>query len=342
MLAEPYFDLPFDPRLAHSTRLVIMILNIMITILIRKRLAALMTALLLLIVVACGGTDEESESISVVVTTSIWGDVVEVVLGSAPDVLIPRGVDAHEFQPSSAQIADLVGADLIVANGMGLEEGLLDALESAEQEGAVVLYLADLVEPIRFQENDLEADETDHEQGSLDPHVWFDPDRVAMAANAIANALLQIDPIGDYLERAADYQDELESAHSEITRLLARVTDRELVTNHEALGYFADKYDFEVIGVVIPGGSSLGDPSSADLAELVATIREHEVRAVFAETTQATALAGTVAAEVGAEVAVVQLHTESLAESGEASTLIGMLLENARLIAEALVSDPLP
>ncbi|HEX6286259.1 MAG TPA: metal ABC transporter substrate-binding protein, partial [Acidimicrobiia bacterium] len=112
---------------------------------------------------------------------------------------------------------------------------------------------------------------------------------------------------------------------------------RQLVTNHEALGYFADRYDFEIVGVVIPGGSTLGDPSSAELAELVETIERNDVDVIFTETSEPGSLAEAVAAEAGREVAVVVLFTESLGEEGaDAGTLTGMLLENARLIAEAL------
>jgi zinc/manganese transport system substrate-binding protein len=112
---------------------------------------------------------------------------------------------------------------------------------------------------------------------------------------------------------------------------------RVLVTNHDALGYFADRYGFEVLGTVIPGGATLADPSSADLAELVATIQREEVPAIFAETIEPSVLAETVAAEVGDQVRVVELFTGSLGEEGSgAETLIDALIINARRIAEAL------
>jgi len=125
----------------------------------------------------------------------------------------------------------------------------------------------------------------------------------------------------------------------EIVSLLEEVGRgrRKLVTNHDSLGYFAERYGFEVVGVVIPGGSTLANPSSEDLAQLVAVIEEEQVRVIFAETTDSTALAEAVAAEVGAEVEVVELHTGSLGEPGtESDTLVGLLLSNAETIAEAL------
>jgi zinc/manganese transport system substrate-binding protein len=113
--------------------------------------------------------------------------------------------------------------------------------------------------------------------------------------------------------------------------------NRLLVTNHDALGYFADRYDFEIVGVVIPGGSTLADPSSAELAALVETLLETDVPAIFAETSSPAQLAETVAAEAGNDVEVVELHTGSLGEPGSgADTLIGMLRTNATRIRDAL------
>jgi len=110
-----------------------------------------------------------------------------------------------------------------------------------------------------------------------------------------------------------------------------------MVTNHEAFGYFADRYGFEIIGVVIPGGSTLAEPSSADLGDLVEVMEQSGTGAIFAETTQPTSLAEAVAAELGGEVEVVELFTESLGRPGSgAETLQEMLVTNAGRISEAL------
>jgi zinc/manganese transport system substrate-binding protein len=110
-----------------------------------------------------------------------------------------------------------------------------------------------------------------------------------------------------------------------------------MVTNHEAFGYFAARYGFEVIGVVIPGGSTLAEPSSAELAALVEIMESESVRVIFAETSQPTALAEAVAAELGGDVDVVELFTESLGPPGSgAETLSKMLLTNAERISAAL------
>jgi zinc/manganese transport system substrate-binding protein len=155
----------------------------------------------------------------------------------------------------------------------------------------------------------------------------------------IAQRLAEIDPTVTWEERASALVAEMEGADSDIAELVGAIpgSKRKLVTNHDALGYFADRYGFEVIGVVIPGGSTQAAPSPSDLAELVAVIEEHRVAAIFAETTQPTALIEAVAAETGGEVEVVVLFTGSLGPPGSgAETLAGMLLTDATLIAEGL------
>ena len=113
--------------------------------------------------------------------------------------------------------------------------------------------------------------------------------------------------------------------------------NRKLITNHDSLGYFADRYGFEIIGAVIPGGATLADPSSAQLAELVDEIVEEGVKVIFAETIEPTALAEAVAAEAGTDVAVVTLLTGSLGEPGTATdNIVGMLRDNAQRLADAL------
>lgn len=297
---------------------------------------------------ACAAPSGSRTDLHIVATTSIWGDVVSQIVAddATVEVLIPSGSDAHDYRPTSRQVASLQGADLVIANGLALEEGLIDVLEAAVGDGANVFEIAAELEPIPLATRD--HDEPDHEDdesgddrahGDLDPHVWFDLTRIGTAAGLIAERLSEIDATVDWDARALDFSEELLATHEDVVRTLEVVAeaDRKLVTNHEALGYFAARYGFEVVAVVIPGGSTLGDPSSADLARLVAQIENEGVRAIFAETTRPTRLADAVAAELGDDVEVVELYTESLGAPGSgAETLTGMILTNARLIADAL------
>lgn len=283
-----------------------------------------------LFLAACSGTDTSSDRPSVVVTTSILGDVAVNVAGDDADVevLIPIGASPHEFVPSSQQVAMIYEADLVVANGLGLEEGLVDVLEAAEADGINVLEIAPHLDPLPLADGD-----------ELDPHVWMDPLRMQTAAAEISEALFLIDGDDAWQSRAEDYTAALQTAHEQIEAMLGTVAaaQRKLVTNHDSLGYLADRYGFEIVGTVIPGGSSLGAPSSAALAELVAVIEREQVPAIFAETTEPQVLAEAVAAEVGTGVVVVELLTGSLAPKGRpGDTLIGLLLLDAERIAGAL------
>jgi zinc/manganese transport system substrate-binding protein len=167
----------------------------------------------------------------------------------------------------------------------------------------------------------------------------MDPIRMAGAAEVLAEALGDMTPIAGWTERAERYRADMERVDAEIAGLLAAIPEerRLLVTNHGSLGYFAARYDFEVIGVVIPGGSTLAEPSAADLADLVAVIDGRDIGVVFAETTAPAALAEALAAEASRPVTVVELHTGSLGGPGSgAETLAELLLTDAALIAAAL------
>jgi len=290
--------------------------------------------LLCLIAVGCAPTaSPDSQAPLVVATTTILGDMVSASVADEATVetLMPPGADPHDFQPSSQQVALINNADLVVANGLGLEEGLIDVLDGAKADGVHVLEVGPLIDPIPFAEGPDGLGD--------DPHFWHDPIRAAAAAELIGEALSEIDASVDWTGRASEYADELRDLDDEIQALLAGVPEanRKLVTNHDSLGYFADRYGFEILGVVIPGGSTLAEPSSAELANLVQVMREQNVRGIFAETTSPSVLAVAVADEIGEPVQVVELYTDSLGPPGSgAETLIDMLRLDAERIAGAL------
>lgn len=293
-----------------------------------------------LLVAACGDGNSDRDGVSVVATTTVLGDVARNVVGDGGEVevLLPVGADPHDYQASSRQVAAIQEADLVIANGLGLEEGLTDVLESAAADGANVLTVAPLLDPLPFGA-DHDNDHSDDAEAGDDPHVWLDPLRMAAATRIVAQELSKIDGSADWTARGNVYADALTTADEDIQATLEVVppANRKLVTNHDALGYFASRYGFEVVGVVIPGGSTLAEPSSAELTELVAVVEQEQVQAVFAETTNPEVLADAVAAEAGGEVIVVELFTGSLGEPGSgATTLIEMLTTNAQRIAQAL------
>ncbi|MDA2978320.1 MAG: metal ABC transporter substrate-binding protein [Actinomycetota bacterium] len=298
-----------------------------------------------LVASACGGSGSPSsndDGITIVASTTIWGDVAGSILGSdgTVQVLVPVGVDPHDYQLSSSQVADISRADLVIVNGFGLEENMVDVFAAAQGDGAVVLSVASSIDPIALGgDSSSEVCDPTAEVSGCDPHFWMDPDRASAAARAIAAALDRIDDSVGWLERADAYIETMNQAVVRMESALDMVPGerRKLVTNHDSLQYFAERFGFEVIATVIPGGSTLADPSSSDLADLVAIIRAEGISAIFADTTDSTALADAVAAELGEEVSVVQLFTGSVGQPGSgAETLIGMLEIDSALIAEAL------
>ena len=310
----------------------------------RARALALAVAMAVAVAACSGDVQQDSDRLTVVATTTILGDVVTNVAGGDAEVVVlaPLGVDPHDFRASASQVAIVSSADLVVANGLFLEEGLEDVLDAASEDGANVFEIGPSLDPLPFHLEGGDGavlDPEDH--GSDDPHVWFDPLRMAEAARLIAAELEDVDPGRGWIDRADAYAQELVDADATITAALASIprAQRLLVTNHDSLGYFAERYDFEIVGTVIPSGSTLADPSSEELSELIEIITEQKVTAIFGETTQPGDLARAVASEIGTDIQVVSLYTGSLGEPGSgAETLIGMLVANAQLIAASLSS----
>jgi len=270
---------------------------------------------------------------------SVLGDITTCA-GASSSTLMGPGDDPHTFSASSAEVAAMTRTGLVVMNGLGLEEGLASAIAGAEEDGAAVLAVAPLVDPIGFGEEPLEEGEShdEHEHGDEDPHFWLDVTRMATAAALIGDALAAETGNPDFRVCGEEVRDSLLETDAEVREILAGVPEdrRILVTDHASFGYFAESYGFEVAGVVIPGGSTDAEPSSEELAALVEVIRETGTPALFSNTAVMSSLVDAVAAEVG-EVAVVPLHVGSVGPEGSgAETYAAMMVTNATLIADAL------
>ena len=286
--------------------------------------------LLGLLVGACSTSPgTPSGHITIVATTSLVADLVKNVVGDRAEVelLMPLGADPHEFQLTAKQGAQVREADLVVAIGLGLEAAVSDSLAAAASDGVAVVELGPLLNPRSYPD------------GQPDPHVWMDPLRMADAAILLADALAAQDGTVDWNASAQSYADQLIETDRTIALLLAGLPSdrRVMVTNHDAFGYFADRYGLEIIGVVIPGGSTLANPSSAEIADLVKLIDEVGVPALFVETTESDKLAIAIASETTKPVTVVELLGASLAPAGEpGDTLISLLLVDAERIVAGL------
>jgi zinc/manganese transport system substrate-binding protein len=307
---------------------------------------------------ACGGGDSgvdasDADAPTLLATTSIWADITSRVACGAPvAAIIPAGADPHGFEPSLRDRQRIETAGTVIANGNRLEESLTDLLATAADDGVNVVEITphvDLIEPAGDDEHTADQHTGDehigddghsHDEGG-DPHIWQDPTRVAGALDVIASAViasgLAAGFTADEVQRCTDeYRAELEALDAELTTLLAGVPveRRVLVTNHDAFAYFADRYDFEIVGTVIPSTSTLGDSSAGQLAELADVIEQYAVPAIFTEQLASAADAEALADRLGVEV--VPLTSDSLEADGPASTYTGMLRANAQAIATAL------
>ena len=286
----------------------------------------------------CGGEDSSSTSDrpSVVVTYSILGAVVSEVVGDAADVkvLMPNGIDPHEWEPSAKDIELLNQTDLIVSNGLDLEGNVVEAIEAAEKDGVAVFHATDHIEVIEFGAGGHDDDEEavhDDEHGSGDPHFWTSPVEMAAVVEALGVALADIGI--DTGDRAAMTKEELLNIDQEIRGLVESipVESRILVTGHESLGYFAHEYEFEVVGAVIPSLSSEAEASAGDLAALKQTIADEGVSVIFTEMGTSPDVVEALADE--AQVSVVELSTHFLPEDG---TYKAFILQLASMISVAL------
>ncbi|WP_206662205.1 metal ABC transporter substrate-binding protein [Propioniciclava sinopodophylli] len=297
--------------------------------------------------------------VAIATTTQLGSILTDITAcaGTTSATLMGAGDDPHEFSVSSRDVANLTKTKLVVANGLGLESGLEVALDGAQGDGATIFEVAPLLEPLTYADieakaaeqhaghdhaHDDHADEghdDGHNHGEFDPHVHMDVKRMAKAASLIGAELAKV--IGDdkYATCGTEVETKLNQTDAEVRDILSAVpTERRvLVTDHEAYNYFAAAYDFEVAGVVIPGGSTDAEPSSQELADLVAVVREDKVSAIFSNNTVNPRLVEAVAAEAGTDLKVVQLFEGSVGPAGSgAETYSDMMLTNARLIADAL------
>lgn len=307
-----------------------------------------MAAVALLALVGCGSDGDRSGGASdvptVVATTSIWADITANVACDGLAVVesvVPPGGDPHSFEPSLRDRETMQGAALVIANGLRLEESLADTIGAVESKGVPVLRVADGLDTIPIGAHGSGDDDHD-EHGDRDPHVWWDPTRVAAAVPMIADALVEagLDP-ARVAVCADQYVDDLSTLDDEVATIVAAlpVDQRILVTNHDSLGYFADRYDFDVLGSVIPSSSSLAASSPAQLDELAARIVATGAPAIFADTQNSSADADALARRVGG-VAVVSLLTDTLGKpDSDAGTYIGWLRGNAHTIVDALTSN---
>jgi ABC-type Zn uptake system ZnuABC Zn-binding protein ZnuA len=257
-------------------------------------------------------------------------------------VLLPEGSDPHTYQPTPQDLIKVTNADLILVNGVGLESFLDRLLENAGEDK--VVSVSDGLTLRQLQTSHPEAEgqsegKAEHPETGFDPHVWFDPHNIKVWVDNIEREMSARSPdnAGAFAANAQAYQAELDALDAWIDKQVASIPleNRNLVTDHQNLGYFADRYGFEQVGAVIPSFSAAAEPSAEELAALEKTIQSLGVPAIFIGTTVSANLAQRVAADTGARL--VPLYTDSLtAPDGEADSYLELMRYDVQAIVEAL------
>lgn len=282
----------------------------------------------------------QEDAVTIVATTTILGDVVSQVAGNQANVitLLPYGADPHSFQPTPQDIALITNAELIFINGLGLESFLTTILENTNNRSRIV-SVSEGIAPISATEGHAEDGKISIDEPEQDPHVWMDPNNVITWVNNIEKSLSEIDSdhTDEYASNANAYRQKLRDLDKWIREQTSSITDenRELVTDHQNFAYFASQYGFKQVGAVIPGYSTISEPSAQELAALEDSIHSLNVKAIFVGDTVNSTLSEQIAADTG--VQIIFLHTGSLTEpDGSAPTYLDYIRYNVDKIVSAL------
>lgn len=256
---------------------------------------------------------------TIVVTYSVLGSAVKALVGDAFDVVvsIPDGLDPHDWEPSAKDIETLNRAGLVVENGLGLEEGMQKALDEARKSGVKMFTASDhiMVRTVGKGEG-IPSGDPDQALGAEDPHLWTDPVSVQAVIDALADEILADFKI-DLSKRRAELDGSFVALDAQIAAEVAKIPEerRVLVTGHESMGYFAQRYGFRLVGAVVPSLSSQAESSAAQLSALKSLIAANRVSVIFTELGENPKVAEALARESKAEP--VQLTTHALPKGGD-------------------------
>ena len=271
----------------------------------------------------------QGRTLRVVATTTQVADFAANVGGDRVQVtgLLKPNLDAHDYEPSPADLEAIARADVVLENGAGLESWLHDTITSSGFRGPLV----DTSQGVRLRQLG----------GQPDPHIWQNPRNAMVMAANIEHALAAADPAeaGVFQANLAAYTSQLQALDAEVQRQLDSLANKQLVTNHDAFGYYIDRYGLQFVGSVIPSFDSSAELSGRDLRDLVAKIKATKVKAVFSETSLPPRAAETIAREAGVKVVEGQdaLYGDALGPvDSDGDTYLKMVRHNTRTIVDNL------
>ena len=326
-----------------------------------------LVAALILAVAACGGADPTAtprpsidappEPVRVITGSVIIADFARNVGGDAVSVesLIPSGGDAHTFRTTPSDGIKVSRADVILLNGSGLDDNLVEFVESSRHSGSILVEVSEGLTPKELLVRELgeddhgdeeeegededdhgdegEEEEEDDHHGGGDPHFWQDPIAAIFYVERIRDALIEADPArsDSYRANADAYIQRLRELDTQIRETLSTVPaeHRTLVSFHDAFGYFGARYDFKVISFV---GVHGGEPTPGDIAGVIHEVEDGRLPAIFGEPQFAQEALQSAASESGIEIGAIR--SETFDET--APDYITMMRANAKEIVRLL------
>ncbi len=297
----------------------------------RAAAAAVAAAAAAVLLAGCGATDDDDRAVAgprIVATTALIADWASAVAGDRADVhaILAANADPHTYEPRPHDLLATAAAAVVIANGLGFDDWIEPVAEQAGFNGRRLDLSAGM--PVRRGD---------------DPHWWNDPRNAESAVRQIRDALVAADPGGvvTYRRNADAYLARVRALDAAIAACLATIPpgQRTLVSDHDAFGYLAGRYRITVVGAVLGSGSGQAQPSAADLAALVETVRRERVRAVFGEEALSPDLVRQLARETGAR-ADLTLYGDGLGLPGSpGGTYLGMMAANASALATGFAGE---
>jgi ABC-type Zn uptake system ZnuABC Zn-binding protein ZnuA len=309
---------------------------------VRRLLIVLGAACLAAVLAGCGGSSGSGGSsgasggktLNVVATTTQVQDFTRVIGGDRIKVtgILKPNVDPHDFEPSPADVDAIARADILIKNGVGLEHWLDDTVNSAGFHGTTV----DTSKGVQLRKGD-------EQDPAGDPHIWQNPQNAKIMVANIEHALAAADPAdaGYFQANLEAYQAKLDSLDAEVARQIDSLANKQLVTNHDAFGYYIDRYHLDFVGSIIPSFDTSAELSARDVADIVAKIKATGVTAVFSESSLPPKTAETIASEAHVKVVAGEnaLYGDTLGPAGsDGATYLQMIEHNTRTIVSNLTS----
>lgn len=310
----------------------------------RNRLLFFVSMILGLVLSGCGGKAgvADSTKLSVVTTVSPLTNIVFNIGGDRINLsgIIPEGTNSHTFEPAPSDAQKLAQADLVIMNGLKLEEPTYKLAEANLKDGAEIILLGEqTISPEQY----VYDFSFPKEAGSPNPHLWTNPIYALRYAEIVSQALARRDPVNAayYTQNYETYKTRLESLDKAIQETINSIPEanRKLLTYHDSFAYFAPRYGMTVIGAIQPADFS--EPSAKEVGDLILQLKQEKIPAIFGSEVFPSTVLDQIARETGVQYVDTLRDDDLPGDPGSTNhSYIGLMVEDVRIMAEALGGNP--